>query len=72
MRLSLDPDKDACIKFYEAMGNIGQIDNSLGIDWSQYVVTDVYEEALNTMIEREPDNQLWKDFKAYFEEHDTL
>lgn len=72
MRLSLDPDKDACIKFYEAMGNIGQIDNSLDIDWSQYVVTDVYEEALNTMIEREPDNQLWKDFKAYFEEHDTL
>ncbi len=72
MRLSLDPDKDACIKFYEAMGNIGQIDNSLDIDWSQYVVTDVYEEALNTMIEREPDNQLWTDYKAYFEEHDTL
>ncbi len=72
MRLSLDPDKDACIKFYEAMGNIGQIDNSLDIDWSQYVVTDVYEEALNTMIEREPDSQLWADYKAYFEEHDTL
>ena len=72
MRLSLDPDKDACIKFYEAMGNIGQIDNSLDIDWSQYVVTDVYEEALNTMIEREPDEQLWADYKAYFEEHDTI
>ena len=72
MRLSLDPDKDACIKFYEAMGNIGQIDNTLDIDWSQYVVTDVYEDALARLIERDPDNAFWGDLKAYFDEHNTL
>jgi len=72
MRLSLDPDKDACIKFYEAMGNIGQIDNSLDIDWSQYVVTDIYDEALASLEERDAGNQLWKDLRAYFEEHNTL
>ena len=72
MRLSLDPDKDACIKFYEAMGNIGQIDNTLDIDWSQYVVTDIYSDALAILAEREPDNALWGELKAYFDEHDTL
>ena len=72
MRLSLDPDKDACIKFYEAMGNIGQIDNTLDIDWSQYVVTDVYADAIAALAEREPDNALWTDLKAYFDEHNTL
>ena len=69
MRLSLDPDKDACVKFYEAMGNIGQIDNSLDIDWTQYVVTDVYETALNTLAEREPDNGFWSDLQDYFASH---
>ena len=72
MRLSLDPDKDACIKFYEAMGNIGQIDNTLDIDWSEYVVTDVYGTALDTLAEREPDNALWAELEDYFVEHNTL
>lgn len=34
MRLSLDPDKDACIAFYEAMRNIGEIDASAEI-WAE-------------------------------------
>ena len=72
MRLTLDPDKDACIRFYEAMGNIGQIDNSLDIDWSQYVVTDVYENALRTLADREPDNAFWSDLQTYFAAHNTL
>ena len=71
MRLSLDPDKDACIDFYEAMGNIGQIDNTLGIDWSEYVVTDIYENALKTLQDREPDNALWSGLMDYFTEHNT-
>jgi len=72
MRLSLDPDKDACIRFYEAMGNIGQIDNTLDIDWSEYVVTDVYESALNELASREPDNALWSELTDYFKTHNTL
>ena len=71
MRLSLDPDKDACIAFYEAMGNIGQIDNTLDINWSEYVVTDIYENALKTLSEREPDNAMWKELTDYFTAHNT-
>lgn len=71
MRLSLDPDKDACIKFYEAMMNLGEIEDTVEVDWSDYVVTDVYEEALNILMQRENDNELWSQMMTYFEEHNT-
>lgn len=71
MRLSLDPDKDACVAFYEAMANIGEIEPVTDIDWGQYVVTDVYETALSTMAEREPDNALWAEMTDYFEAHNA-
>lgn len=71
MRLSLDPDKDACIKFYEAMMNLGEIEDTVEVDWSDYVVTDVYEEALNILMQRENDDELWSQMMTYFEEHNT-
>ncbi|MGN1015047.1 MAG: ABC transporter substrate-binding protein [Butyricicoccus sp.] len=67
MRLSLDPDKDACVAFYEAMANIGEIQPTEDINWSDYVVTDVYQSALETMQEREPEESLWSDMMTYFE-----
>lgn len=67
MRLSLDPDKNACISFYEAMMNIGEIADTIDVDWSDYVVTEVYSTALQTLIDREPDKALWQEFLAYFE-----
>ncbi|MBQ0058435.1 MAG: ABC transporter substrate-binding protein [Lachnospiraceae bacterium] len=72
MRLSLDPDQNACVDFYEAMGNIGGIDNSLDIDWASYVVTDVYGTALDILEERVPDNALYAELRSYFEENNTL
>lgn len=69
MRLSLDPDKDACIAFYQAMENIGQITPVTEIDWSEYVVSDVYGNALEVLSEREPDNALWHELSDYFTEH---
>lgn len=71
MRLSLDPDKDACVAFYQAMENIGQIEPATEIDWSEYVVSDVYGEALQVMSEREPDNALWSDLTDYFNTHNS-
>ena len=71
MRLSLDPDKDACVKFYEAMENIGGIEDTVDVDWNEYVVTDVYGTALQNLAQREPDNALWADLLAYFESHNT-
>ncbi len=69
MRLSLDPDKDACIAFYQAMENIGQIEPAVEIDWSAYVVSDVYGRALAVLTEREPDNALWNELTEYFQAH---
>lgn len=71
MRLSLDPDKDACVKFYEAMENIGGIEDTVDVDWNEYVVTDIYGTALQNLAQREPDNALWADLLAYFESHNT-
>ena len=71
MRLSLDPDRDACVAFYKAMANIGQIENVTDIDWREYVVSDVYGEALAELSEREPENDLWSDLTAYFNAHNS-
>ena len=70
MRVSMDPDKKACVEFYEAMASLGEISDTVDVDWEQYVVTDVYQTALDTLAEREPDNALWKELQAYFASHD--
>ena len=70
MRVSLDPDKDACVEFYQAMVNIGEVEDT-GVDWDQYVVTDVYSTALERLMEREPDNALWQELSEYFAEHNS-
>ncbi|MCR5388612.1 MAG: ABC transporter substrate-binding protein [Lachnospiraceae bacterium] len=69
MRLSLDPDKQACIKFYEALANIGEISDTVEVDWDKYVVSDVYGAALADLAEREPDTSLWKELTDYFNTH---
>ena len=69
MRLSLDPDKTACVAFYEALANIGEIEDTVAVDWNDYVVTDVYESALSTLAEREPENALWAQLTEYFNAH---
>lgn len=71
MRLSLDPDKDACIDFYNAMMNLGEIEDTVEVDWSDYVVSDVYGTALKNLMEREPDNTFWTDLETYFEAHNS-
>ena len=70
MRLSLDPDKIACVKFYEAMANLGEITDTVEVDWNDYVVTDVYGTALKTLAERESDVALWQELIEYFNTHD--
>lgn len=66
MRVSIDPDKKACINFYKALANIGEISDAIEINWEDYVVTDVYEKALKVLMEREPENSTWKEAMDYF------
>lgn len=70
MRLSLDPDKIACVKFYETMANLGEITDTVEVDWNDYVVTDVYGTALKTLAARESDVALWQELTEYFNTHD--
>ena len=69
MRVSLDPDKKACVAFYQAMENLGEVSGVDDIDWDQYVVTDIYESALAEMREREPDEAVWQELSDYFAAH---
>lgn len=69
MRVSLDPDKKACVAFYQAMEDLGEVTGVDAIDWDKYVVTDIYETALQEMREREPDAALWQELTGYFETH---
>ena len=52
------------------MVNIGEVEDT-GVDWDQYVVTDVYSTALERLMEREPDNALWQELSEYFAEHNS-
>lgn len=68
MDLSPDPHTREVVKFYEAMQNIGEIEKS-DYDMAEYATTAVYKKALDTLVEREPDNatykQLAEDFRKY-------
>lgn len=69
MRVSLDPDKKACVAFYEALAGLGEIRDAVEVDWTEYVVTGVYGTALKNLADREPDNRLWQELTEYFETH---
>ena len=63
---SPDPNKNAVLKFYDTLKNIGEIDKATVYSMDDYVVTSIYRTALDTLLEREPDEQLWKDLdQAY-------
>ena len=63
---SPDPNKNAVLKFYDTLKNIGEIDKATAYSMDDYVVTSIYRTALDTLLEREPDEQLWKDLdQAY-------
>lgn len=68
MDLTPDPHTREVVKFYEAMQNIGEIEKS-DYDMAEYATSAVYKKALDTLVEREPDNATYKklaeDFSKY-------
>lgn len=71
MDLSPDPNKKAVVEFYQTLKNIGEIDANTPHDINDYVITSIYKQALDTMAEREPDEQLWKDLQADYQKKDA-
>lgn len=67
MIVDLDPSTDAVADFYETMKLNGDIDADTAYDINDYMNTSIYENALNVMMEREPDNTLWTDLYKSFE-----
>lgn len=68
MIIDLDPSTSAVADFYETMKLNGDIDANTAYDIHDYMNTDIYEAALNTLIERDPDSPLWTELKSAFQE----
>lgn len=56
--MTLDPNKNGVISYYNSLVDAGYFTGS--IDISAHIDTEVYETALNTLIEREPENTYYQ------------
>ena len=65
-KVTVDPQTKATVSLFEAMEN-AQLVKANDIDWTQYIDTSIYSEALQILQDREPNEQLWKDLRAEFE-----
>lgn len=78
LNLSPDPYRNAVIDFYEDIKLVESTDPSTAPsvsatdapDIDPFVVTSIYRTALDTLMEREPDEQFWKDMDADFRKND--
>lgn len=59
MDLTPDPHTKDVVEYYKAMMAIGEIEQS-DYDMADYAVPYVYKKALDTLVEREPDNETYK------------
>ena len=70
-KYATDPNTKGIVKYVEAATNSGLL-ASAGVDFATYDITQnidvsVYEEAINALVEREPDNQTYAELLAQFE-----
>lgn len=71
MIISLDPNKNKVVDFYEIMKANGDIDASTPYDMADFVDTSVYETALNTLIERDGENEIYQQLMEEFKENNN-
>ena len=70
MKYDTDPYKNSVIKMWEKMYEFNYIpDNTLDIN--DHIDTDVYEKALDSLIEEYPNSQFFKDKKVQFEANNS-
>ena len=70
--LSPDPYIKACLKYYEAAKNIGDIDENTPYEMEPYASPVVYRMALDEMLKREPDNSVYKQLDSEYTDHNVL
>lgn len=69
MELLPDPCTKAVVNFYDSLISIGEIDGSSAPEVNEYAVADIYRAALDTLIEREPEESFWQDLDALYKEN---
>lgn len=69
MDASPDPYVNRIKEFYHVLENIGEIESDTPYDMEEYAVAGIYRKALDILLEREPENQTYKDLDAVYEEH---
>lgn len=67
MIISLDPNKDKMEDFYEVMKANGDIDAGTTYEIADYIDTDVYYTALETVMERGENTQMYQELMDAFE-----
>ncbi len=60
-----DPDKQACIKLKESAVEFGYLED---YDIEPYFNTDIYAQALASIIEENPDDELYQELQKHFDE----
>lgn len=65
---SSDPSKEKVSQMWEQMKEIGYVENVDDININDYVNIDLYEQALNELIEEHPQDQYYKDQLVRFNE----
>lgn len=70
-KYATDPNTKGIVKYVEAATNSGLL-ASAGVDFATYDITQnidvsAYEEAINALVEREPDNQTYAELLTQFE-----
>lgn len=69
MELLPDPCTNAVVNFYDALKSVEQIDGSTAPAVDEFAVSDVYRAALDTLMEREPNEEFWQDLDKLYKEN---
>ena len=68
--LTLDPNEKGIITYYNSLDSIGYFDGSAA-DIEDHIDTSVYAEALQTVLERYPDDAFFQDKLELYREYNT-
>lgn len=68
--LTLDPNEKGVITFYESLSSSGYFDGST-VDVADHIDTSAYAKALQTVLERDPDDAFFKDKLELYREFNT-
>lgn len=69
MIVSLDPNKNRVSEFYDVMKANGDIDASTTYDVNDNIDITIYGDALKTMMEREPDSEIYQTLYEEYEKN---